>query len=191
MTFVEGKVDLQDPISEQQYQLILSWMLFSISPKLLPTVTSCENSFEAWETLTIVFASNLRSRILSLRQRLQELQKGYKPVAEYIFEITELVDTLTLAIDKTSDSDIVLYVLASLGEDYDAFVQNMGTRESEITFTQLQGHKEEKKARTANAILAKVKIEGKDVVKTIQCQIYNRKGYGALNCFDWMNIIKF
>lgn len=60
-------------------------------------------------------------------------------MAEYISEISELVDTLTLARDKTSNNDIVLFALASLSEDDDVFVKNVATGEIEITSTQLQG----------------------------------------------------
>lgn len=55
-----------------------------------------------------------------------------------MYEITELIDTLAKVGNKTSNSDIVLYALAGLREDYDAFVQNIATRESEVTFLLLQ-----------------------------------------------------
>lgn len=123
MRFVEGKADLEDPINEQQDQLILSWLLSSMSLKLL---------------LRCVLVSHTRSRVLSLRQRLYQLNNGFKLVVEYVSEITKLVDALTLASDKTSNNDIVLFALAGPKEDYDTFVQNVMTKESDVTFMQLQ-----------------------------------------------------
>lgn len=56
---------------------------------------------------------------------------------EYISEITSLVDALAFADDNTSN-DMVLYTLAILGEDFESLVQNVTSRESDITFLQLQ-----------------------------------------------------
>lgn len=36
---------------------------------------------------------------------------GFKPVSGYVSEITEIIDALATAGDKTSDSDVVLYAL--------------------------------------------------------------------------------
>lgn len=90
-------------------------------------------------------------------------------MAEYISDITELVNAL--AGEKTSNNDIVLFALAGLGEDYDTFVQNVTTRESDVTFTQLQSmlleweiHAERNTVAmpllTGNVVLTEVKKDG-------------------------------
>lgn len=98
--YVEGTVTLDDPLSLQQDQIILGWLLSSISPTILASVMSCEASFEVWETLKCFYASDSKARMLSLKQRLQHLRKGNKSVAEYIADVSEIVDSLTIVGEK-------------------------------------------------------------------------------------------
>lgn len=67
------------------------------------------------------------------------LDKGVKPVAEHLAEVKSMVNALSIAGDKTEDRDVVLFTMAGLGDEYDTFVQNVASRENDITFVQLQG----------------------------------------------------
>lgn len=50
-------------------------------------------------------------------------------MAEYIAEVFGLIDSLAITGDRMTENDVILYALASLGEGYEAFVQNVTTRD--------------------------------------------------------------
>lgn len=196
MHFMEGNVNLDNAINEQKDQLILGWLLSSISPAILTSVTIYQSSSDVCDALWRIYASDSKSRVLSLRQKLQQLHKGNKSIAEYISEITGIINFLSIAGDQTSENDIVLYTLAGLGGDFEALAQNITTRDSDVNFIQLQSmltHIEICQQRnastqikpvvmTVNVVSTEAKSDKKDL-KVIPCQICNRKGHGALNCY--------
>lgn len=116
MKYLTGEVELNSPLRVRQDQLILGWMLSSISTSILSGVSNCETSAEACKALQSEFASNFRSQVISNRQKLQSIKKGGKSVTEYLGVISDLLEALSLAGERLSDDDIVLCVLGGLGD---------------------------------------------------------------------------
>lgn len=124
-------------------------------------------------------------------------------VAEYVAKITGLVDSLSVACDKFSDNDVALFILGGLGDEFEAFVQNDTIRENEVSFVQVQAMlvdleicQERLATKTPSmvvsaATLVDTKKEKEQVVHVIPCQICNRKGHYALNCYKRLDISKF
>lgn len=112
---------MDDPIFVQQDQLIFSWLLPSILHVILVSVTSCETTYQVWDFVQRVYSSDSKSRLLSLKQRLQQISKGNRSVSEYIAKVSELIEFLAIAGEKTVESDKVLYIISGLDE---AFVQS-------------------------------------------------------------------
>lgn len=101
---------------------------------VISMVAACDSSHEVWDTLKRRYGSDSRVRILSLRQKLQMFNKGSRSVNDYLTDITRIADELSTAGDVTSERDLIIYTLSGLGEEYEAFVQTVTTREMELTF---------------------------------------------------------
>lgn len=99
----------------QQDQLILGWILSSLTTSVVTEFSHYETTAECWETLQEEFASSSRSQVMQLE--LQNLKKGGKLFTEYIYEINHLLQGLSVAGKKMEDSDLVLLVLAGLDDD--------------------------------------------------------------------------
>lgn len=77
MPYIEGKVKIVEGFAEEQHdQLILSWLLTSISPSILPQVASLTTSTEVWESLHDMHTSVSKTHLLHLRFQLQQIKKG-------------------------------------------------------------------------------------------------------------------
>lgn len=66
------------------------------------------------------------------------LKKGSTSVNDYLTEVSEIANQLATTDDITPERDLVLYALGGLGEEYEAFVQNVTTSETEISFVHMQ-----------------------------------------------------
>lgn len=75
---------------------------------------------------------------MSLMQKLQNLKKGAKTMTEYLLEINTTLETLAVARKKNTDADLVLLMLAGLGEKYESLIQNVTSRSDKVTYKMLQ-----------------------------------------------------
>lgn len=49
-----------------------------------------------------------------------------------------IADEISTTGDVTSERDLIIYTFSGLGEEYEAFVQTVTTRETKLTFVQIQ-----------------------------------------------------
>lgn len=122
MEFVEGKVDLKDPLSEQQDQLILSWLLCSMSEEILKQIVRLTTSHEFWTAVQGMLVLLSRLLILHLCGHLLSLKKRGLGMKEYILQIVDISDLLTIVGDLFDDVELGLMALCRLGKEYEAFV---------------------------------------------------------------------
>lgn len=74
-------------------------------------------------------------------QKLQYLKKGGKSFNDYISVNNHLLEGLSVAGKKMEDSDLVLLVIAGLGDEYEALIQNVTSkREDDIQETESNVH---------------------------------------------------
>ncbi|GKC08247.1 LTR copia-type gag-polypeptide [Tanacetum coccineum] len=78
-----------------------------------------------------------RSRIISLRSKLDTNSKGTKPVAEYLNEMKTIADELALAQKPIDDDDLIVHKLTHLGDDYKQITTALKIRDTPITFSNL------------------------------------------------------
>ncbi|KAF3793254.1 hypothetical protein EJ110_NYTH10034 [Nymphaea thermarum] len=64
-------------------QLVLSWIITSLSENVLSQVIGLKTAYEVWSSLKRSYASHSRSRIIHLKGQLQDLKKGNKTADEY------------------------------------------------------------------------------------------------------------
>uniref|UniRef100_A0A2N9J7Y7 Uncharacterized protein n=1 Tax=Fagus sylvatica TaxID=28930 RepID=A0A2N9J7Y7_FAGSY len=95
-----------------QDQLILSALISSLSKNILAHVVKCSTSHDV--------------------TRL---------IADYFHRFTNLADTLATVVDHPlNDFEMISFLLAGLGSDYDSFVTSVNTRAEPLSIEDLYGH---------------------------------------------------
>lgn len=133
--FVSSNDDQLTPNTEflihnRQDSLLCSWILSSISPKLLSSVVGCKTSLEVWNAIHRNFNSQAAARIMSYKRQLQNVKKENSSIREYLGKIKNLCDLLESSGHKVSETDQVLHILNGLGDEFEAIVAVITSQES-------------------------------------------------------------
>uniref|UniRef100_A0A2N9GZ53 Reverse transcriptase Ty1/copia-type domain-containing protein n=1 Tax=Fagus sylvatica TaxID=28930 RepID=A0A2N9GZ53_FAGSY len=123
-----------------QDQLILSALISSLSETILAHVVKCNSSRDVWLALERMFTSHSRARIMQIHYQLATLRKGDSPIADYFHRFTNLADTLAAVDHPLNDIELISFLLAGLGSDYDSFVTSVNTRVEPLSLEDLYGH---------------------------------------------------
>jgi hypothetical protein len=95
---------------------------------LLLDVMSAKTAKEAWDTLHSMFSSAVRARVVQVRIDLATMKKWDMSAADYFRKIKSLAYGLAAADTPLRDDEIIAYLLAGLGSDYDSFITSMTTK---------------------------------------------------------------
>ncbi|KAJ8639207.1 hypothetical protein MRB53_015901, partial [Persea americana] len=123
----------------RQDQLLLSWILSSLTEGVHAQVVGLSTSYEVWHHLATTYASTSKARIMQLRLQLHQLKKGADTMSEFLLKAKSIADQLAMALKPIDDDDLVLYILGGLGSEYGPFVTSITTRETHIRLSDLHG----------------------------------------------------
>ena len=87
-----------------------------------------------------MFTSQSRARTKKIHYQLATLKKGNSSIANYFHQFTTLVNTLAATAQPLNDFELVSFLLAGLGSDYDSFVTSVTTRVDSLSIEELYGH---------------------------------------------------
>ena len=118
-------------------QLLLGWLLSSISESMLGHVVNCNSSSEIWTTLGQLFSTKSKARLLQLRFLLQTTKKGSLFIEDYFLKMKTIAQDLMSAGQSVSDDELVLYILGGLGSEFDSVVVNLTSKNS-VTLPEAQ-----------------------------------------------------
>ncbi|KAH6783168.1 Subtilase family protein [Perilla frutescens var. hirtella] len=90
-------------------QFLLSWLLSSISEAMLGYLTRCHTTCDLWT-----------ARIMQLHFQLQTTRKDDLSVDDYFLKMRGFADLLAGAGHPIADDELVLYILAGFGPEYEA-----------------------------------------------------------------------
>ncbi|KAL5742268.1 hypothetical protein ACOSP7_029000 [Xanthoceras sorbifolium] len=107
---------------EQQDQILLAWILSSISQELLPEFVGCQTACEAWQTIEQLFSSQSKANVMQLKLQLQTLRKDGSTMSEYLIKNKSLIDSLAFAGYTMSNDDKLMSILSGLGSYYNPFI---------------------------------------------------------------------
>ncbi|KAJ9566234.1 hypothetical protein OSB04_002200 [Centaurea solstitialis] len=133
----ESKPNPDYTIWHRQDQIIISALLGSCSDAIQPLLSSAETAREAWNRLNVSYANTSRSRIISLKSKLTKNPKGTRPVADFLNEMRTIADELALAQSPVSDEDLMVHILAQLGDDYTSIGAAIKVRETPLSYSEL------------------------------------------------------
>uniref|UniRef100_A0A2N9GIX5 Reverse transcriptase Ty1/copia-type domain-containing protein n=1 Tax=Fagus sylvatica TaxID=28930 RepID=A0A2N9GIX5_FAGSY len=123
-----------------QDQLIMSALISSLSENILAHVVKCSTSREVWVTLKRMFTSQSRARTMQIHYQLATLKKGDSSIADYFHKFTGLADTLATIDHPLKEFELVSFLLAGLGPDFDSFVTSVKIRADPLSLEDLFGH---------------------------------------------------
>ncbi|XP_020673013.2 uncharacterized protein LOC110092699 [Dendrobium catenatum] len=93
---------------------LISALLSTISPAILPYVTSSSSAQDIWAVLEKRLQPTSRSRVIQLKYELHQLQMKDRSMQQYIANIKLLVDNIASAVSKIDPEDVILYILNGL-----------------------------------------------------------------------------
>ena len=123
-----------------QDQQVLSGLLSSISEEILQDVVAATTSKEAWDTLQRMLSSTTRARTVQIRVELATTKKRDLSAAAYFRKIKGLASELAAAGSALRDDEVIAYLLAGLGPEYDPFVTSMTTKSEPLTLDDVFAH---------------------------------------------------
>lgn len=135
-------------------QFLLSWLMSSLSEQMIGHVVHCDTSAAIWEMLAQLFNFQSKARTLQLMSLLQTTKKGSTSVDEYMLKMKNYADGLCAAGFPITEDQLILFILAGLGSEYESVVVNLTSRDhlslQEIQFM-LQNHETRIEFNTAQS----------------------------------------
>ena len=116
---------------------MLNAILAGVLESVVFHIANAEMSMEAWKTLTRLYASRSRTRVMQLKEDLTLLQRGSQSITEFLHSVKNIADELALIDAPVTNDDLTLYILNGLGLEYREIVAPIRTRATSLTFEEL------------------------------------------------------
>nr|TKR65777.1 hypothetical protein D5086_0000318010 [Populus alba] len=136
----EIRLTIEDKIinlSNSNDSLILATLNASLTEDVLTQIISYSTSRDVWLTLERNFSSLSRAKAIQVRTQLTTIHKGSLSANAYFLSIKRLADELAFAGQPLTADDIITYVLAGLGQEYDSLASIITSRSDFVTLEEL------------------------------------------------------
>jgi gag-polypeptide of LTR copia-type len=121
----------------RQDQLLLAWLLNTISEAVVPQVVHYLMASNLWIELHLRYSSQSLCWLMDLKLQLKSLQKGHLTIQSYLDQKISLADWLRLIESPVSDTDLQLFILYELNIEYDLLVVSLTSRTDAVPFNDL------------------------------------------------------
>jgi uncharacterized membrane protein YgcG len=121
-------------------QLILSALLASMSEEMLGQMTQHTSAVAAWSALHAMFSSQNRAQIMQVRYQLSNAKKADLTAAAYFQKMKGYADTMASLGHPLSDEEVLGYMLAGLGSDFESFVTTVALRDTSMDLNTFFAH---------------------------------------------------
>lgn len=129
-------------------QQVLSFLVGSLSPEILPHVVGAKTAAALWDIITELFAARSRANTTNLRIALATAEKGTRSMAEYVAKMKTLENEMASAGKPLDDEDMVSYILAGLKDPaYDGLIAAIVSRTDPISVSELYSQLESYESR--------------------------------------------
>lgn len=139
----DGTTTIPNPAYASWYdqdQQVLSGLFSSMKEEVLFDVMDAKSSKQAWDILTNMFSSTTRARIVQIRMDLATIKKRDLSASDYFLKIKSYASDLAAADAPLRADEVIAYLLAGLGPDYDSFVTSMTTKSEALTLDEVYAH---------------------------------------------------
>jgi len=120
-----------------QDSIILATINASLTEDVLTQIMSYTTFCEVRLSLERTFSSISHAKAVQIRTQLANIRKGSLSANEYFLFIKCLADELVLAGQPLTADDIITYVLAGLGHEYDSLASIITSRFDSVTLEEL------------------------------------------------------
>jgi hypothetical protein len=121
-------------------QIVLSYLFQSLSREILPHVHRLESSAGVWRAIDEMIAAQSEAKVTNLLIALANTKKLQLTTSEFLSKMQGLADELIAAGHPLPDRQLVSYILAGLGADYNSLVAALGVVTTPISRAQLYSH---------------------------------------------------
>jgi len=122
---------------QKQDQLLVAWLLASMSASLLTKMVGLDSSVEIWQRLLTHYTSHTRAMIKKFRLLLKN-PKNDRFVSTYANDIKKIADSLAVVGSRLSTAYHIDAILDGLSPDYDGFVTSILSRSDPYTVDELE-----------------------------------------------------
>jgi hypothetical protein len=131
-------------------QHVLTYLVISLSRKVLVSVASNATTATMWAAISQSFASQSRFRVLHLRNQLVATRKGDMSTTSYFSTMRGYADEMVAAGKPLDDDDVISYILNSLDVDYNSLIEQVNEMTETISPETLYSRLLDTKPRVAS-----------------------------------------
>ncbi|KAA8519426.1 hypothetical protein F0562_013699 [Nyssa sinensis] len=122
-----------------QDQIVLSWIVASVSEGVLPQLVGAPTTCAAWNTVVSAYTSGSKAHIRKLRAQLHHLYHDTASIETYVVRAKGIVNKLVALQHLVSDEELIKFVVAGLGPAYKLFTRMLECRTDDFDFDDLYG----------------------------------------------------
>jgi len=116
-------------------QLLVSWIISSLSEEVLPSIIGLNNAAEIWSSLAASYGRPSQSRVLQLQMHLQNNKQGDEDVARYLRRTKLIADELSAAGAPVSLPVFNASVFNNLHPDFGQVVTALAVRQTPVALS--------------------------------------------------------
>jgi hypothetical protein len=109
----------------RQDQVVLAALLSHMHLDILAQMTTYTTSRQVWTALHAMFSAQNQAAINTIRFQLSGLKKNDLSVVEYYQKMKSLADSMAVAGRPLADDEIIGYISAGLGEEFDGLMGSL------------------------------------------------------------------
>ncbi|CAN1166203.1 Retrovirus-related Pol polyprotein from transposon RE1 [Linum perenne] len=136
-TTAEGAINPEYAKWYRQDQLVLGWVINSLSPSVIHTLVGVQTSRVTWISLATTFGSGSPSQIRSLKNQLQSMKLKNDIVADYLQKAKNIADRLQALGKPVDDADLVEYITKGLMPPYRPLIHSLHNRTEPVGYLEL------------------------------------------------------
>ncbi|CAL1377326.1 unnamed protein product [Linum trigynum] len=115
-------------------QLVLSWIVSSLTDVVLSKLVGFNSAFDAWTRLATAYGAANHHGIRNLKDQFDTLKCGSESIDKYLARAKDISDRLAALDHPVSDDDLVSRCLKGLGESCLSFIPVIEARPEPISF---------------------------------------------------------
>nr|XP_016444583.1 PREDICTED: uncharacterized protein LOC107769838 [Nicotiana tabacum] len=135
----QNMLNLAYKVWVREDQLVLSWIVASVSENIRPQLVGAETARAAWDKLVVAYASGSKPLIRELKMQLHTLRHDNASIEAYVQNAKGIADRLAALQHLIHNDDFVEFVLAGLGPAYRPFTRSLVSHQEDIMFDALYG----------------------------------------------------
>uniref|UniRef100_A0A2N9I1W1 Integrase catalytic domain-containing protein n=1 Tax=Fagus sylvatica TaxID=28930 RepID=A0A2N9I1W1_FAGSY len=135
-------------------QLVLSWLIATLTSNVLSTVYGLNTSRQVWISLAARYASQSKSRITHLKRQLQTMRQDSRSCTDYLQLAKSWADQLAAVGKPVDEEDLISFIISGLNPSFNVFITtfNLTTRESPLPYADFESELLNHESLLANQI---------------------------------------